>query len=127
MGYRTNLSNDQVFQRIESLNPKIVCLVVYGQNVNAGTANMSGELNITNFFKKKRISFPIAFIGSHVQALPLETLEREKNIDIAFTNEGVYALRNLLKLNNFSSDKLKDIKGIAYREGNEVKINLPEI
>ena len=121
-----NLSNDQVFQRIESLNPKVVCLVVYGQNVNAGTANMSGALNITNFLKKKRISYPIAFIGSHVQALPIETLEREKNIDIAFTNEGVYALRNLLKLNNFSSDTLKDIKGIAYREGIEVKINLPE-
>ena len=46
--------------------------------------------------------------------------------DIVFTNEGVYALRNLLKLNNFSPDELNGIKGIAYRKGNEIKINLPE-
>jgi len=54
------------------------------------------------------------------------TLKEEKNIDIVFTNEGVYALRNLLKLDKFSSQELKDIKGIAYRKGNEIKINLPE-
>ena len=50
---------------------------------------------------------PIVFIGSHVQALPLDTLRNEKNIDIVFTNEGVYALRNLLKLENFSSKRIE--------------------
>ena len=54
------------------------------------------------------------------------TLKGEKNIDIVFTNEGVYALRNLLKLENFSSKELSKIKGIAYRDGEEVLINLPE-
>ena len=121
-----NLSNDQVLKRINKLDPHIVCLVVYGQNVNAGTANMRGAVDITNFLKKNKISYPIAFVGSHVQALPVETLKKEKNIDIVFTNEGVYALRNLLKLNNFSSNELKDVKGIAYREDDKVKINLPE-
>lgn len=121
-----NLSNKQVLERITVLNPRILCLVVYGQNVNAGTANMRGAVDISNFLKKNKISFPITFIGSHVQALPLETLKKEKNIDIVFTNEGVYALWNLLKLDKFSSDKLKIIKGIAYRESNKVKINLPE-
>jgi radical SAM superfamily enzyme YgiQ (UPF0313 family) len=121
-----NLSNDRVLKRINKLNPYIVCIVVYGQNVNAGTANMRGAVDITNFLKKNKISYPIAFVGSHVQALPIEILKKEKNIDIVFTNEGVYALRNLLKLDNFSSDALKDIKGIAYRKDNKVKINLPE-
>ena len=120
------LSNEQIEKRINQLNPKIVCLVVYGQNVNAGTANMRGAVDITNFLKIKNISYPIAFIGSHVQALPLETLKIEKNIDIIFTNEGVYALRNLLKLDSFSSDRLENIKGIAYRKDNKININLPE-
>ena len=40
--------------------------------------------------------------------------------------KSVYALRNLLKLKDFSPVKLKDIKGIAYRDNNEIKINLPE-
>ena len=121
-----NLSNNDVLKKINELNPRIVCLVVYGQNVNAGTTNMRGAVDITNFLKINKISYPIAFIGSHVQALPIETLKKEKSIDIVFTNEGVYALRNLLKLDKFSSQELKDIKGIAYRKGNEIKINYPE-
>ena len=121
-----NLSNKQILKRINELNPRIVCQVVYGQNVNAGTANMRGAVDITNFLKMNKVSYPIAYIGSHVQALPKESLIAEKNIDIVFTNEGVYALRNLLKLNNFSPDELKNIKGIAYRKGDEIEINLPE-
>ena len=121
-----NLSNSEVLEKVDKINPRIICLVVYGQNVNAGTANMRGAVDITNFLKVNRISCPVAFIGSHVQALPVETLNNEKNIDIVFTNEGVYALRNLLKLDNFSSRELKEIKGIAYRTGDEIKINLPE-
>ena len=121
-----NLSNEEILKKINRLNPKIVCLVVYGQNVNAGTANMRGAVDITNYLKDYKIFCPIAFIGSHVQALPIETLKKEKNIDIVFTNEAVYALRNLLKNNDFSSNGLEKIKGIAYRKENEIKINLPE-
>ena len=121
-----NLSKEQILKRIDELSPRIICLVVYGQNVNAGTTNMRGAVDITNFLKKNKISYPIAYIGSHVQALPVQTLTTEKNIDIVFTNEGVYALRNLLKLDNFSSDELKDVRGIAYRKGDKIKVNLPE-
>ena len=121
-----NLSDENILQRIKKISPKLLCLVVYGQNVNAGTTNMRGAVDITNYLKEKNISLPIAFIGSHVQALPIETLKNEKNIDIAFTNEGVYALRNLLKLDNFSSKNLEKVKGIAYRDNEKININLPE-
>ena len=121
-----NLSNKEVLNRINELNPKIICLVVYGQNVNAGTTNMRGAVDISNFLKINKKDIKIAFIGSHVQALPIETLKKEKSIDIVFTNEGVYALRNLLNLDEFSPNNLKDVKGIAYKDGNEIKINLPE-
>ena len=121
-----NLSDEQVLKRINKLNPRILCLVVYGQNVNAGTANMRGAVDITNYLKENKIECPIAFVGSHVQALPKETLTKEKNIDIAFTNEGVYALRNLLKLKTFSFNELKNVKGIAYRQEQDIQINLPE-
>ena len=68
----------------------------------------------------KNFSIPISIIGSHVQALPTETLKKEKSIDFVFTNEGVYSLRNLLNLNEFSPRNLSKIKGIAFR--NEDKI-----
>jgi len=121
-----NLTNEEILKKIKVLNSKIICLVVYGQNVNAGTANMRGAVDITNYLKTNKISCPITFIGSHVQALPVETLKNEKNIDFVFTNEGVYALRNILKLNDFSEDSLKNINGIAYREGSKIKITAPE-
>ena len=47
------LSEDNIYQRITKLNPRVICFVVYGQNVNAGTTNMSGAIHITNFLKKK--------------------------------------------------------------------------
>ena len=39
--------------RIEELNPRLICFVVYGQNVNAGTTNMSGAVRLSNFLKTK--------------------------------------------------------------------------
>ena len=40
-------------KKIKLINPKLICFVVYGQNVNAGTTNMSGAVNICNFLKKQ--------------------------------------------------------------------------
>ena len=120
-----NLSQEEILKRIKDVSPKLICLIVYGQNVNAGTTNMSGAIH-TSEYLKKFITTPISIIGSHVQALPLETLKTEKSIDFVFTNEGVYSLRNLLKLNDFSPMSLSRIKGIAFRNENQLIINEPE-
>ena len=120
-----NLSVEEILKRIKDNSPKLICLVVYGQNVNAGTTNMSGAIH-TSEYLKKFISIPISIIGSHVQALPIETLKKEKSIDFVFTNEGVYSLRNLLKLSDFSLNNLSKIKGIAFRNQNKIIINAPE-
>jgi radical SAM superfamily enzyme YgiQ (UPF0313 family) len=120
-----NLSFEESLLRIKKLNPKFICFTVYGQNVNAGTTMMSGAVGLTNFIKENEINTPIGFIGSHVQALPYDTLEKEKNIDIVFTNEGVYALRNLLSYDNFM-DNLQNINGIGYRVEGKVILNTPE-
>tara|TARA_B100001123_G_scaffold80096_1_gene90955 strand:+ start:508 stop:2058 length:1551 start_codon:yes stop_codon:yes gene_type:complete len=122
-----NLDENEILNRIKKTSPRLICLVVYGQNVNAGTANMSGAVYISNFLKKNNVSIPICVIGSHVQALPIETLKVEKSLDFVFTNEGVYALRNILKLKNFDSSSLKNIKGIAFKEGNKIILNSSEM
>ena len=115
------------FERIKDLNPKIICFVVYGQNVNAGTTSMSGAVLLSTYLKENNVSQPIVYVGSHSQALPIETLKKEKSIDIILTNEGVYALRNLLKLNRFNTGDLKSVKGIAFRKNDEVLLTTPEI
>ncbi len=122
-----NLDEKEILERIKDLNPRLICFVVYGQNVNAGTTNMSGAVHVSNYLKKKNIDKKICFVGSHVQALPIETLKKEMSIDFVFTNEGVYALRNILKLNSFNYDDLKNIKGIALRDKTgKPQINNPE-
>ena len=121
-----NLNFEQSLEKIKKFNPKLLCFVVYGQNVNAGTTSMSGAVSLANFLKKK-IKAPISFVGSHVQALPLKTLKKEKSIDIIFTNEGVYALWNILKIKNFNYENLIKIKGIAFRDNNKIYFNKPEV
>jgi anaerobic magnesium-protoporphyrin IX monomethyl ester cyclase len=120
------LEEVEILNRIKASKPKLICIVVYGQNVNAGTTNMSGAIYIAEFLKKKINNITIAIIGSHVQALPVKTLEKEKSIDFVFTNEGVYALKNILKLNNYSSESLSKINGIAYRDKKSIKMTPPE-
>lgn len=115
-----------ILLRLKEINPRILCLVVYGQNVNAGTANMSGAIFISDYLKKNNFKSPICIIGSHVQALPIETLKKEKSIDFVFTNEAVYALRNVLKLFDFTSQSLSTVKGIAFREGEKIIMTPPE-
>ena len=87
---------------------------------------MTSVIHVAGYLKEKKVNIPMSIIGSHVQALPIETLKKEKMIDFVFTNEGVYALRNILRLNDFNSKNLSKINGIAYRDGEEIKITTPE-
>lgn len=114
------LSDKEALNRIKILNPSVICFVVYGQNVNAGTANMSGAVRLSNYLKVHGITQLIGFVGSHVQALPKKTLESEASIDFVFLNEGVFSLLNLLEKKAFEIEKLKEIDGIAIRYGDGV-------
>ena len=48
-----HLDNSQVEKKIKNLKPRIICFVVYGQNVNAGTASMTGAVELSNYLKHK--------------------------------------------------------------------------
>lgn len=121
------LTDQEVAVRIEDAAPRLICFVVYGQNVNAGTANMSGALRTAKALKAMNSKMPISFIGSHIQALPRQTLEKESVIDFGFTNEGVYALWNVLSAKEITPSSLSSIKGLVWRdESGVVRINAAE-
>ena len=122
-----NLLHQEAFDRIIELKPRFLVFVVYGGNVNAGTTNMSGAIALSTFIKSKKLDIPIIFMGSHVQALPIDTLENEKSIDIICTNEGVYSLRNLLKIKKVNPVSLSKVRGIGYRDFDRAKLTEPEI
>lgn len=114
------LSHKNAVDRIIEINPKFIVFVVYGQNVNAGTTNMSGAVALSSFIKSNKINSPIVYIGSHVQAMPIDALEKESSIDIICTNEGVYSLRSLLNLEKINPVALSKVKGIGYRDFDKV-------
>ena len=64
-----NLTQVQVLDKIYEYNPRLICFVVYGQNVNAGTANMAGAVELSSFLRGK-VNAPVCYIGSYIQALP---------------------------------------------------------
>ena len=109
------LEISEAVERIENLKPRLICFTVYGENVNSGTTQMSGAVKLADKIKESEIDIPIAFVGSYVQALPYKVLNDEKNIDFIFTNEGVYALWNVLKLDNLlDKNELINIKGLGF-------------
>ena len=97
------------------LIPGLVLFVVTGQNPNASTAAMAGAVEAAGWLRERYNQFKIAFVGPHINALPLQTLQTHSFIDFCFTNEGVYALQNVLKT-NLSYDELKHVKGLCLRD-----------
>ena len=121
-----NLTDKEALVRLQDLNPRLISFVVYGQNVNAGTTNMSGATRLSKYLKQNNIQQLISFFGSHVQALPKETLQNEDSIDFVFLNEGVYSLWNILNLDRIIFENLKTINGIAFKQNNKIIFTKPE-
>ena len=121
------LTEEEVSNRVKDLNPRLVCFVVYGQNPNSGTVNMSGTVTLAKAIKDSGFKSPISVVGSHVQSLPYETLEREKDLDFIFINEGVYSLWNVLKLDDIGDiDHLRTVNGLGIRVNGKVRLTAPE-
>jgi anaerobic magnesium-protoporphyrin IX monomethyl ester cyclase len=115
--------NDSI-KRIQSIKPRLVVFVVYGQNPNSGTTSMIGAVALSNAIKDSDFSGKIAYVGSHTSALPMEVLSFDST-DIVLLNEGVYALHNLLKSN--LTDDLQTIKGIGYKKKGPGKHPIPTL
>jgi radical SAM superfamily enzyme YgiQ (UPF0313 family) len=117
------LDPENAAKRAIEENPRLVCLVVYGQNPNSGTTNMVGALAFASQLRQIDPSFKIAIVGSHTSALPMEVLGYNC-IDIVILNEGVYALHNLLRSDLGS--ELSKVKGIGYKNEGKLVLNTPE-
>ena len=134
-GYRSEILDCEVLkynyeksaETIKDLNPRIACFVVYGQQPSASSQNMEGAVEISKNLKNLTKDIKILFVGGHVAALPYETLESEKSIDIVACNEGVISILNILRLNNFEDEDLKKINGIFFKnKDRHIEKNQPE-
>ena len=90
---------------------------------------MEGAVATSQELKKLNSNIKTLFVGGHVSALPKETLKNETSIDFIALNEGVYAISNLLKVDDLNNEKyLKKVKGIGFKdEDNKIIINEAQI
>jgi anaerobic magnesium-protoporphyrin IX monomethyl ester cyclase len=117
------LSAEESVKCIAQANPRLVCMVVYGQNPNSGTTNMIGATALARALKLQHPGYPVCFVGSHTSALPMEVLALDC-VDLILLNEGVYALHNLLQI-DLKTDLAK-VKGIGHKQDGVPELNPPE-
>jgi hypothetical protein len=114
-------------KRIQEYKPRIVCIVVYGQQPSASSQNMTGASALAKQIKEINPDTFVLLVGGHVAALPSETLAAESSVDAVCQNEGIYTIRALLQVSSLRNDgQLKLVDGLAFRdsEGN-VLVNKP--
>ncbi len=118
-----HLTEAESAQIVMDYNPRLVCLVVYGQQPSASSQNMDGAVALADEIKKVDPDRKVIFVGGHVAALPKEVLERHSSIDFVCQNEGVYTISNLLRTN--LKDQLDKVLGLGFRRDGQVVLNAP--
>ena len=103
-------------KRITEYKAKVVCFVVYGQQPSASSQNMEGATATARELKNLAPDTFIVFVGGHVAALPMETMDKETCIDAVCQNEGVYTLHALLSLSKIDDVELKRVPGLVFRD-----------
>ena len=58
------LDKEEVERRVKELNPRLICFVVYGQNVNAGTVNMGGATYLSKHLKEVLLGEKMEYLQS---------------------------------------------------------------
>ena len=109
-------------KRITEYKAKVVCFVVYGQQPSASSQNMEGATATARELKNLAPDTFVVFVGGHVAALPIETMNNETCIDAVCQNEGVYTLHALLSLTKIDDTEMKRVPGLVFRdrEGNVI-------
>lgn len=94
-----------------------------GINIHC-TSEIDDGAFIAREIKENNFSTPIVVGGSHPSALPEDTLAKYRAIDFVVFGEGEITLLELINaLKN--KDSFEHIRGLSYREGNNIKINPP--
>jgi anaerobic magnesium-protoporphyrin IX monomethyl ester cyclase len=108
-------------ERVLALNPKVLIISCYGQNPNSSTPFFGAGLAVAASLRSAYKGL-IGFVGPHVAALPMSTLDKHQFIDFVLCNEGITQIFSLFKENL----DLSKVKGVAYRRSGVSLLNPPE-
>ncbi len=118
-------THDQSAEEIINLSPRLVALVVYGQQPSASTQNMQGASALLSLLKKKGSKAKTILVGLHPSALARQTLEME-DTDFVCQGEGLYTVTGLLSSSSMSEkDDLEKVPGLWYWSEDKVCYTKP--
>jgi radical SAM superfamily enzyme YgiQ (UPF0313 family) len=102
------LDKDATLKKIREFAPDlIVC--------ETSTPSIINDLQFAKSIKET-FQKPVAFMGTHASAEPLETLSLEPALDFCIIGEADYAIRNLIRhLRGDGAKNLSEIAGLAWR------------
>ena len=102
---------EEVAEHVKKLNPKLVAIVVSGQQPSASTQQMTGA----SLLAKAIHGVPKIMVGNHPSALPERTLY-EEDVDFVCDGEGPWTVSGLL-----NGDPLELIPGLVWKNGSIVQ------
>lgn len=89
--------------------------------IDTSTPSIYNDVKFASKMKDTTNAFTV-LVGTHVSALPKDTLEMDKRIDAVTLQEYDYTLPDLAKCIDGKKD-LKSVKGIAFRKDEKIIIN----
>ena len=101
---------------LTSFKPDVVGLSV-------STPAYNSARKVSELCKSYSEKCTVVWGGVHPTLLPEDVLRKEENVDYAVRGEGEITLTELLNHIADGEPSLPDIDGLAYRQGDEIKIN----
>ena len=120
-----NLSPTAIAEKVETLNPRLVAMVVFGHQPSASTQQMVGARDACQAIKAENEDIPIIMVGGHVSALPELTLSEEP-VDFVCKGEGPVTVVQLLDaLASGEEAKLEEVEGLVWGRDDQPVVNAP--
>ena len=110
------LNLDNVLDIAKDFGPRMVVVDTSTPSINNDVAVASKIKNVTNSF--------VVLVGTHVSAVPEETLDTDESIDAVTIHEYDFTLPELARCIEHKKD-LKNVKGVAFRADNGKIIKNP--
>jgi radical SAM superfamily enzyme YgiQ (UPF0313 family) len=109
---------EQIKREIATKKPDIVGIA------GPFTCQIENSVKVSELTKEVNPGILTVMGGPHVTLVPKEFLEDAKNVDIAVTGEGEYAMLDIVQAFE-GKKKLNQVLGIAYREDGVIVVNQP--
>jgi len=109
------MTREKVIEIVKQFKPDMVVS-------DTSTASIKNDVKELEAIKKARECFGV-LVGTHVSALPKETMKMSKAIDAICVREYDYTLRDLAKELEKKKPALDRVKGIVWRQGSKIVKN----